>query len=129
MVVGRRSDLAQLLVQSLEVGQEGDVRRPSESQRRDDVVDLSFDAVHTGAPPPGNDTHHEEQQATHNTSLAANRVQTELSKGADPSCKDDKGYMPLIRADEGYVAIVEALIKSGADVDTIGDYKSHGRQC
>ncbi len=63
-------------------------------------------------------------------------VQTELSKGADPNCKDDKGYTPLIRAaGEGYVAIVEALIKSGADVDTIGDYKSplveavtHGHQ-
>ena len=63
-------------------------------------------------------------------------VQTELAKGADPNCKDEKGYTPLIRAaGEGYVAIVEALIKNGADVDTIGDYKSplveavtHGHQ-
>ena len=52
-------------------------------------------------------------------------VQTELAKGADPNCKDEKGYTPLIRAaGEGYVAVVEVLIKSGADVDTIGDYKS-----
>ena len=63
-------------------------------------------------------------------------VQTELAKGADPNCKDEKGYTPLIRAaGEGYVAVVEVLIKSGADVDTIGDYKSplveavtHGHQ-
>lgn len=63
-------------------------------------------------------------------------VQSELLKGADPNCKDDKGYTPLIRAaGEGYVTIVEALIKSGANVDTIGDYKSplveavtHGHQ-
>ena len=52
-------------------------------------------------------------------------VQQELKIGADPNCKDDKGFTPLIcAAGEGHAAIVEALLKSGADPDVIGNHKS-----
>ena len=63
-------------------------------------------------------------------------VEKLLGDNGNPNCVDDKGCTPLIRAaGEGYVAIVQALIKSGARVDTTGDYKSpllesvtHGHQ-